>query len=211
VIVHALLRLLAGSLLAMACAAFAAGDEPREPAVDGYLSLQGRLEHLADPGGKLSFDEAVAGRYTPLPQFRSLGYGTGANWFRIRLQPAVDGTGRWVLVLGAPDLERVDVWFTRGGTVLRRHELGYHRPFSDRPLRTTSFAMPFDLQENLEVYVRVRTHNAINVRAELWRPATFSGHEARTNFWWGLYFGALVLAITLCRAWAGSAAPRSWC
>lgn len=166
-------------------------DRPR-------ISLEGRLEHFADAGGALPFETVQQQNFSRLPEFRSLGYGTAAHWFRFELAGiAAAPPVRWVLAIGLPELEEVDIWVEqpRGGFL--KYALGYHRPYADRPYQTRQFAVPVDVAERTRVYFRVRTHNAINVNAELWRPGAFVAEETRTNFRSGLYFGALLIAVVL--------------
>ncbi|RYY49563.1 MAG: hypothetical protein EOO24_67005, partial [Comamonadaceae bacterium] len=161
------------------------------------VSTEGRLEHFADPANRMSFDAVRAQRFQRLADFRSLGYGTGANWFRLALARAPDAPAQWILVIGAPDLEEVDVWTPQPGGGWRRHALGYHRPYQDRPLPAREFAVPVAVDGPTEVYVRVRTKNAINVHAELWQVAAYAHAETQSNFYRGLYFGVLLIAVVL--------------
>src|SRR5690606_27646178 len=75
--------------------------------------------------------------------------------------------------------------------------MGYHRPYENRPLRTRLFAMPMEVFAGMEIYFRVRTTNAINVHAELWQVGAFTANETRSNFYRGVYFGILLIAVAL--------------
>lgn len=187
--------LLAAFLMLLAATARAelltlAADTPR-------VSLEGRLEHVADPTGKLSFEAARQRDYTALPEFRSLGYDRDAHWFRTRLSRAPGAPDHWIFVVGLPELEELDVWVEQPGGGFRKHALGYHRPYDERPLQSRQFAVPIDMQGPIDIYFRVHTANAINVNAEVWRPDAFVGAETRDNFYFGLYFGILLIAVAL--------------
>lgn len=193
------LALLAWVLLALSCGAAAAGPGLQLAAATPRYSLEGRLEHFADPTGNLSFEAATRQPFARLPDFRSLGYDTGAHWFHVGLDRAADAPAQWILAIGAPDLEEVDVWVAQQAGGFRKYALGYHRPFTDRPLQTREFAIPLEVAAGAptNVYVRVRTKNAVNVHADIWQVAAFSAEETQANFYRGLYFGVLLIAVVL--------------
>ncbi|MQP74508.1 hypothetical protein CQ393_01180 [Stenotrophomonas sp. MYb238] len=166
------------------------------------LSLAGRLEHFADATGTLPFEavsrpEFARSRFVRLPGARSLGYDTDAHWFRVQLTPTADAPPRWVLVIGTPELEEVDVWVEKRGGGFAHHAMGYHRPYENRPLRTRQFALPVEVFGGMHVYIRVRTTNAINVQADIWQVEAFTADETRSNFYRGMYFGILLIAAVL--------------
>src|SRR5690606_796828 len=69
------------------------------------------------------------------------------------------------------------------------------RPYTNRPLQTRLFAVPFDVAERTQVYFRVRTHNAINVRADVWQPAAFSAYQTRDDYYPGIYLCILLVSV----------------
>ncbi len=186
----------------LSAAAWAAGPAVPLAANTARYSLEGRLEHFADPTGKIAFESARQQAFTRLPDFRSLGYNTDAHWFHVGLSRAPDAPAPWIFALGAPDLEEVDVWVAQPGGGFRQYALGYHRPYTERPLQTREFAIPLDLaaataSTPTDIYFRVKTNNAINVQATVWQVAAFSSNETQANFYRGLYFGILLIAIVL--------------
>lgn len=191
-------------LLLLAPALAGADDEPplRLRADTPRLSLQGRLAHFADAGHTLPFEavsqpDFVRERFTRLPDFRSLGYGAAAHWFHVELRPEAGAPERWVLAIGTPELEEVDVWVRQPDGSYQQHAMGYYRPYGNRPVRTRLFTLDTEVSDGMHVYFRVRTHNAISVHAELWQVDAFTAHETRSNFYRGLYFGILLIALAL--------------
>ncbi len=162
-----------------------------------HVSLEGRLEYFRDQTNALPFDAVRGQDFQRLPDFRSLGYSGDAHWFRVQISPAPDAPPRWILAIGSPELEDVDIWVEKQDGDFKHYAMGYYRPFENRPLQTRLFALPFEVFENAQIYFRVRTNNAINVQAELWQPAAFSAHETLDNFYRGLYFGILLITIIL--------------
>jgi signal transduction histidine kinase len=162
------------------------------PEVD-RASLEGRLEHYADPTGEVSLDAVRLQKFVRLPAFRSQGYSNAAHWYRFDLERAPGAPRDWILSIGTLLLDEVDVWVEQPDGGWRPFALGDHRPYEARPLQTRHFAVPLQLSERTRVYLRVRSTGSINVSAELWQPAAFVAEETRANFSQGLYFGILLI------------------
>lgn len=180
----------------------ASGGGERLSANVPMLSLDGRLAHYADASGKTTFAQASAPMFVEqhfqhLPDGRSLGYNTDTHWFQVALHPTPDAPSRWVLVIGTPELETVDVWVQQRNGTFRPYPMGYHQPYQNRPLRTRMFALPMDVFDGMQLFLRVRTTNAINVHASLWQVDAYTAHETRSNFYRGGYFGILLIAFAL--------------
>ncbi|MFT4178660.1 MAG: sensor histidine kinase [Thermomonas sp.] len=191
-------------LLFLLLPAFAFAPTPAQQLAAGvpHLSLEGRLDHFADADGKLSIQEItqpgfVQQHFVRLPDNRSLGYDSAAHWFHAALNPAADAPRRWVLAIGSPELEEVDVWVEQAGGGFRLYAMGYHRPYKNRPLHTRLFALPTDVFPGMRIFLRVRTHNTINVHADLWQVDAYTASETRSNFHRGGYFGILLIAVAL--------------
>jgi len=189
----ALAWMLVVSMLAAPAALAAVSLQAQTPRV----SLEGQLEHFKDPAGDLTFEAVRGQRFKRLPDFRSLGYDDAAHWFRVEASRMVGAPLRWIIAIGMPELEDVDVWVEKPDGSFEQHAMGYYRPYENRPLQTRLFAVPFEVPESAYVYFRLRTNNAINVQAEIWQPAAFSAHQTRDNFYRGLYFGVLLLTVIL--------------
>lgn len=165
------------------------------------ISLEGRLEHFADAGGTLPFEtvsqaDFVRSHFALQQRFRSLGYDTATHWFHVELGQADGASSQRVLTIGSPDLEEVDVWVERKGGGFDTHALGYHRSYENRPLARLS-ALSLETFPGMHLYFRVRTTNAVNVYAELLTAEAFTSDEAHGNFFHGLYFGILLIAVAL--------------
>ncbi len=101
-----------------------------------------------------------------------------------------------MLTIGSPELEEVDVWVERKDGSFDAHALGYHRSYQNRPLARL-FVLPLETFPGMHIYFRVRTTNTINVYAELLQADVFTSDETRGNFFHGLYFGILLIAVAL--------------
>lgn len=156
-------------------------------------SLEGRLEHYADASGDLGFEAVQQGGFALLPTFRGQGYSTAAHWYRFELNRAASAPASWILSIGRPTLDEVDVWVEQPGGGFRSYALGDHRPYEARPLQTRLFAVPIDVAGPTSVYMRVHTTSSVTVNAEVWQPHAFIADETLSNLYRGTYFGTLLI------------------
>lgn len=189
-------RLLVLTLALMVLTPVAVGGVPLQ-AQTSRVSLSGWLEYFHDPEQAFTFATVRTQDFHRLPDFRSLGYDDGAHWFRTQVSPEADVPPRWIFAIGTPELEYVDVWAEQADGTFKQYEMGYYRPYENRPLKTRLFALPIEAFEGAQIYFRVRTNNAINVQAEIWQPAAFSANQTTDNFFRGLYFGILLISVIL--------------
>lgn len=175
--------------------------KPLADADAAQVSLEGLLEYFIDADGTLPFEtvsqiDFYRSHFVRLPEFRSLGYGTGTYWFRVELGAEENWYSHRMLTIGSPELEELDVWVEHQDGRFEAHALGYHRSYKDRPITRLS-ALPLDTFPGMQIYFRVRTTNAVSVYADLMPENIFIGVESRTNFLNGLYFGILLIAVLL--------------
>lgn len=167
-----------------------------------YLNLQGQLHHFSDASGQRSFTEVsqpdfVEQHFTRLTRNNSLGYNIHAHWFQASLEVAADAPSRWVLAVGSPELEEVGLYLQQTDGSFRHYSLGYHHPYDDRPVRTRQFDVPLDVFPGMQIFIHIQSTNALKVSAELWQVNAFTAQETQVNFYYGLYFGILLIAVVL--------------
>lgn len=189
-------RWLLGLLLAgwsLVCAA----DNPvlYLTAATRQVALAGVINGYVDVGGLRNEVQAQQMPYVPLSQFRSAGYSPDAFWYHFRLARQADAPRDWVLALGEPYLDDVQVWLIGAQGQVRQVQLGDHTPYAQRTLPARSLALRLDLPDTqvVNVYVRVQSISAINFTATLWRPDAFADSEIRSNFYHALHFGMLCM------------------
>jgi signal transduction histidine kinase len=158
-----------------------------------HASLEGRLAHFADSSDTLTFDTVRQRDFSVLSAFRSQGYDAAAHWYRFELGRATGVPDQWILEIGIPILDEVDVWVQQPDGSFHTYALGDHRPYANRPLHTRLFAVPVEVSASTGVYLRIKSTSSITVRAEVWQPAGFIAAQTRDNLYRGLYFGCLMI------------------
>jgi len=167
----------------------------------GNASLEGHLAHFADTSTRLDFNTARQQTFAVMPQFRSQGYDAATHWYRFELDRAPNAPASWVLTIGMPYLDEVDVWVAQPDGGFKQFQLGDHRPYADRPIKSRLFAVPITIEKPTTVYLRVHSISAINITASVWQPDAFIAAEARTNLYQGVYFGILLIVVVFYLIW----------
>ncbi|MBB3062775.1 sensor histidine kinase [Microbulbifer rhizosphaerae] len=166
-----------------------------------HASLSGYIDSYVDASGKLTYAQVrQVGQvgFSKQDIHLSDGYSSDAHWFRFRLARNADAARHWILSLGEPYLNNVDVWVNDRDGSLRSYHLGDHAKYADRPLQTRLFNVPLELSDTVvTVYIRVQSTSSINFTAELLRPDAFTAQETRSNLYHGVYFGVLCITIVL--------------
>lgn len=162
-------------------------------------SLEGQLEHFIDDSNALTFEtikqtDFVRQHFVHLPEFRSLGYDTNTHWFHTKLN-LDNHTPHRILTIGSPELENLDIWVEQPDGHFNMHTLGYHSNLNHTLSRL--FLLPVDTFPGMQLFFRVRTTNAINIYTEILPIEAFIKNETRANFFQGIYFGILLIAMML--------------
>ncbi len=166
------------------------------------VDLAGRVEVLADPGRAYTID---AVRSAPLAErFHStdvrdgdhlnFGYTGAAYWLRFQVRLAEDVTAgalpRWLLEVGYPSLDRVELYFANAREPL---VAGDRQPFAERPMAHRNLVFPLVLRagETVTVMLRVQSEGSLTVPLTLWNADALARHDRHSYAALALYYGAL--------------------
>ena len=176
------------------------------------LSSDVRIASLEDASGALTLADVVERRAEFVDVAGSVNHGftSSAYWFTFRLDRPERGE-RWLLELGYPLLDRVDLYLRYGDGTRERIRSGDALPFDRRPIKHRSFVFPIRVDEargSAEVYVRVATTSSMQVPISAWTPEAFHARKHDEQMVLGLYYG-LLLAILLYNAMLASSVRES--
>ena len=157
------------------------------------------VDFLEDPSGELGIDELtrppLAGAFRPIVDQDEInfGYSTSSFWLRVKLAPASDAARHWLLEVGYPSLDRVDLFAPAGGGFVRQ-SAGDLRPFAERPFVHRNLVFPLDLAPGAEhtLYLRVASAGSLTVPLALWTPDALHAHDQRLYAAFALYYGMLL-------------------
>ena len=184
----------------VALALLALAGAPAADASAGDFALTQGVEVLRDPEGRFSFDQVLAGevaaQFQPhgQPVFNA-GYTRVVHWFRIPL-PAEAAPGEWLLEVGYPLLDYVDIWVPEPDG-WRHLQTGDQRPFAARVLHHRNFVVPVVLAPSLPrtAYLRVDTQSTLQVPLHLWSPLRFIEKSQPEQYALGVFYGIMIVML----------------
>ncbi len=127
-----------------------------------------------------------------------LGYADAAWWLRVGLHNDTAQDRRWLLQLGWPLVDLLDVYVLKGPHVEKRWLTGDQRPFDNRPTAAPDFVFPLDIPAGETRWLVMRlelidgSYDVIPLK--LWEPDAYLLHVREQNLWLGAYLG-LILAL----------------
>jgi signal transduction histidine kinase/DNA-binding response OmpR family regulator len=194
---------LAAVLLVMPCLSVWAGVRLDEVAqtlqLDDQL-LDGNAEVWREPHPQLTAPETVpkAAVFTPAPVHGNWGFDPrAAYWFRFTLHNPGKFPEDRVFFLNFPLLDHVALYAPDGQGGFQRSVTGDNEPWSSRPLKTHKLALPFSVPaaSTQQYYVRVQSTSLIVFPTHLQTTAAFWAGLSRSQFWQGIFYGAVGLLV----------------
>lgn len=168
--------------------------------VDVY-DVSKAARYLEDTNHLLTIEDFIAypGDFAWQPGLGSIpnfGYSASAVWLHFSIA-GIQDPAEWLLEIGYPQLDDVQVAFVQDGRILQRLRVGDHQPFSARPLYHRLFVLPLpkDAASQLDVYVRVQTRGTLEVPLKLWRASAFWEKEQKILVLKGIYVGLILVMV----------------
>ena len=158
------------------------------------------VEYLEDKKLELTFDQVRAAPHAD--RFRrskdkvpNFGFTRSAYWFRFSVENPGTEHREWLLEIGYPLLDRIELFVEQPGAGFSRTLAGDHLPFAKRPLKHRHFVFPVRLApgQRRQIYLRVRTQSSMQVPLTIWSPAGFhhADHDAQAALW--LFYGIMLV------------------
>lgn len=156
-----------------------------------------------DRQGELTLDALLAQPrlFTPAGQHRP-DPGAQRHWIRLPLKNDGATAGQWLLTLGVPDAEWLEVFQVDAAGSRTLLRLPADAPFTARPLPTRLLAVPISLAAGdsansaADIFLRYRTHANTPLSLELMSSERYFLHLSKANLVNGALVG-LLLALTL--------------
>ena len=162
---------------------------------------------LADPSRALSVQDMLARPsdfVRPPGTDGTLGVQADPMWLRIPVSVATMSDGIWVLDIDYPVLNRVEIYLTANGQVLRQAILGSLQPFSQRPLLSRSHSLGMQLRpgQSYDLLLRIETRGAMVLPITMNKPTAWHSRAMNEQMLQGILTGvALCLLIYSLAQW----------
>lgn len=173
---------------------------PLEACGAEHLNLLPDVQIFEDPHAVLSFEEVVQ---LPLARFTAAtndwpaqGYTHSAFWLRLQLKNSDNVDCSRVLVIGAPRLEDIQVYQTKGGDwSLSRAGSAYPRTEWPDTARQPAFPVSLPAGETVTLMVRVFSNSQMMVGPELWSERLLLKSQQLAFLSDGLTIGIVLLIV----------------
>jgi len=168
-------------------------DTQKEP-------LSGYLERLVDTDDNFDIKTVTSiyqDDFEHIAAFRSGGYTKDVHWYRFTLIRGINAPSDWVLDLGEPYINELDVFFPTQDGSFQQVQLGDHVPMAGRALPGTRHALPLTLPVGQEttILVRAASTSTLSFNAIIWHPNAFTAQTARHSFFYGIHLGGLGIVV----------------
>jgi two-component system, sensor histidine kinase LadS len=192
-----LLVALLPSVGARAQAPFEVRDPIAGAALGKYLGV------LEDSGSSLTIDDvsrqdAVA-RFRPsMVDAPGFGISDASYWLRFRVENRQASRVAWLLEVGYPHLDSIELYVPRSDGSFERHVGGDRLPFAERELdfRNVVFRLSEAPSSARTYYMRVRSESSLNVPLRAWTYESFVTHEGRElPILWMFYGVVMAMAV----------------
>ncbi len=153
------------------------------------------LQYLVDDDAALDGATALAATgWRPVSdRIPNFGYTNAAVWLRGELRNGGDRADTWLLEVGYPNLDEVELWLARRGVLSAPVVTGDSRPFAQRPIVDRNFVFPVDLAagETVQVLLRVRSTTSVQVPIRVWSRDAFRESAHVSTLFHGIFFGIM--------------------
>jgi DNA-binding NarL/FixJ family response regulator/signal transduction histidine kinase len=170
------------------------------------IPLGVHLAYLEDPSGALTLADVTAPPYSrqftasraPYPDF---GLTQSAYWIRITLRNESGRPTPWLLEIGPPYLDAIDVYAPESGGApksdreIRHVHMGDRLPFHEREIAHRHFLLDLPLSPHADqtLYLRMQDQTRIRIAMTLWEPDAFARAQALWTLGYGIFHGAALM------------------
>lgn len=162
---------------------------------ENVFQLAADISLLEDPGGQLSLADVsstqVKSMFRPWskPGDISLGFSESAYWLKLTLSRTEAAPSNWLIEIPYLGLENIEFYAPDQVPV----HTGSALAFNTRPIAHRFFLFPIitDTQPR-DYYFRLKSHYALTVPINLWKPKAFYEQAQKTLTVQALYFGGLL-------------------
>ena len=166
-----------------------------------HLLQYGSLSVLEDPTGNLVFQDVEHSKVFIPNTKKTLNYGfsTSAYWLRFQLLNH-SSESKWFLLIKYPPLDDIQIYVRQADGSLDTHHLGDLLPFSQRSIEYHHFVASLQMKadEQVDVYIRFKTDSSSQFPIAIASTKEFLEQSLGEQFFFGLYYGSIVLVIFYC-------------
>lgn len=125
----------------------------------------------------------------------SLGYQTQPIWFVVNIKTQPDIAPYWIFELGNTMTDHISLFLFKNGEQQQQWHTGDNQPFWERPLHSTRFQFPLELQANsdYQIFLRVESTETFAMPMLLAERSAFSLMSDQRSLVDGIFLGFLII------------------
>ncbi|MCB1673167.1 MAG: hypothetical protein KDI00_00710, partial [Pseudomonadales bacterium] len=168
------------------------------------MTLSKDIEYFADNSLEYTLDdlqyEAKRGvnRWQKANGFiPNYGFTKAAYWVKVTLNNQTNHTD-WILHFEYPLMDQLQLYTLNANQQYAlQYTTGDAYPFSQRPIKDRGFALPIHLQaqQTQTIYLRLQSRDSMIISMSLLTPDAFRGEQQNESFWFGMYYGAVLIIL----------------
>lgn len=169
---------------------------------EGQYPLGLALEYLEDVTGHLTIadvsqPDAHLQFIVSQDDVPNFGFTTSVYWVRFRLRNAAAERSQWLLEIGNPFTDRIDIYLCQPDGRWEHRQAGDLLPFHARELAHPNFILHVPLMPGAEqiVYLRFQNKGRLVLNLTLWEVETFTLHQVKHHLGIGLFYGAVLIML----------------
>jgi len=201
------IRLLLVMLLALGALHAAATEVPDNFPVgldegSGRVDISLRLSFFEDPTSSLNISQIIrrwpeVGSKAMPEKAYNFGFTDSTYWFHTRVDNVSSLNNRWVIEGLYPIIDEMELFIVRPSGGIERQVAGDSVPFRMRPRdhHNINFFLELSAGESADLFFRVKTSGAVQMRTLLWDSDSFSQADHQERFLLGLFYGLLVCMV----------------
>jgi diguanylate cyclase len=167
---------------------------------DTQVALAGKYAWYKDESARLSIrdisnpDQASRFTFSEADNL-NFGYTSAAIWLKFTIQDLSDHDRNWLLGFDYPLLDQIDVYQAMDDGTWSLRVTGDTFPFTERPVRTRTFAIPLRLEGHgiRTCYIRIVSKSSMLIRPTLQSEQHFFEYESQTQVMFGVMYGFMLM------------------
>lgn len=162
------------------------------------INLVPSIEYNIDANGTIDAPPIEGWSELPHSQVK-FGFDDRTHWFRVNLINASEFAASYYLEIDNPLLDNLTLYILKDGRVRTVQNLGDNQNFTLRPVKHESFVVPigFAPQEELELYLAIKTYGFVDVPIYLWQKEVFQEQQNYSRLVNGVFYGVILSIIVI--------------
>ena len=122
------------------------------------------------------------------------GFTDSSYWLRFTIQNPNDESKRWLLEVGYPHLDSIEVYIPSAIGEYAVQKAADLLPYNNRAIDFYKFLFPFNSEAKAEqtIYLRIKSESSMQFPLTIWDPVEFAEYSTMEKYCFGMFYGLMV-------------------